>query len=286
MKALEKSKLLQSLMGFVSVIAVLWSGNFFINKIQPVDSPDVSAWEMAVAIVLPLLFGGFIIGLAIVSQKHRMSCLYYPVFAISFVSAISAYIMYYLESSVSALFWGLVFVPLGKPFMDITIGLEKLLEYTDLCYEKTSYMSQYYFFIVFLGVIVLSLIIYQYPTKKEKGKYVKWELEHSTKLMAKIMIGVFGIYAFLSDVLLAISYDSIVYDILGVILFPVVLVLVATFILYVVPLALCITLIIKGVKQAHTERNPRLILHPYIVAAVVSTIAGGVRLFNVAMLGF
>ncbi len=286
MKTLEKSKLLQSLIGFVSVFVVLWSGMFFINKIKPVDSPDVSAWEMAVAIVLPLLFGGFIIGLSIVSKKHRMSFLYYPVFAISFVSALSAYILYYLESSVSVLFWGLVLLPLGKPFTNITKGLENLMEYTDLDYGKTSYMSQYYFFIVFLGLIVLSLIIYQHPTKKEKGKYVKWELEHSTKLMTKIMIGVFGIYAFLSDVLLAISYDSIVYDVLGVILFPVVLVLISTFILYVVPLALCIMLIFKGVKQAYTERNPRLIFHPYIVAAVTATIAGGVRLFNVAMLGF
>lgn len=261
-------------------------GSFFINKIQPVEAPDVSAWEMAVVIILPLLFGGFIIGLSIVSKKHSMGYLYYPVFAVSFASAVSAYIFFYLESSVSVLFRGLIFVPLGKPFMDITKGLEKLLEYTDLCYGKTSYMSQYYFLIVFLGLIALSLIIYQHPTKKEKNRYTKWELDHSTKLMAKIMIGVFGVYAFLSDVLLAISRDSILYDILAVILFPVALVLIISFILYVLPLALCIMLIVKSGKEAFTKRNPRLVFHPYIVAAVASTIAGGVRLFNVAMLGF
>jgi hypothetical protein len=140
MKKLQESKLLQGIIGFVLGIAVLWSGSFFINKIQPIDSSEAYAWGIAVAIIFTLFFGGIIIGLSVVAKKYRLSCLYYPVFAISFASAISAYIFFYLESSVSVLFWGLIFVPLGKPFMDITKGLEKLLEYTDLCYGKISYM--------------------------------------------------------------------------------------------------------------------------------------------------
>lgn len=286
MKALQKSKLLQSLTGFVAVIAVLWSGSFFINKIQPVEAPDACTWEIVVTIIFTTLFGGFIIGLSVISKRYQMSCLYYPVFAVSFVSAISAYTMYYLESSVSVLFWGLIFVPLGKPFMDITKGLEKLLEYTDLCYGKTSYMSQYYFYIVFLGLIVLSLIVYQYPNKREKSKFSKWELDHSTKLMAKIMIGVFGTYSFLADILLAISYDSIVNTVLGVILVPLGLLLSMTLGVYILPLGLCGVLVFRGAKEAYTERNPRLILHPYIVAAVIATIAGGKRLLDIALLCF
>lgn len=286
MKALQKSKLLQSIIGFVSGIVVLWSGMFFINKLQPIDSPEAYAWEIAVAIIFTLFFGGIIIGLSVVAKKYRLSFLYYSGFAISFASAISAYIMSYLESSVSVLFWGLIFVPLGKPFMDITKGLEKLLEYTDLCYGKTSYMSQYYFYIVFLGLIVLSLIIYQYPNKREKSKFSKWELDHSTKLMAKIMIGVFGTYAFLADILLAISYDSIVYTVLGVILVPLGLLLSMTLGVYILPLGLCGVLVFRGAKEAYEGKNLRMILNPYIVFAVISTLAGGKRLLDIALLCF
>lgn len=284
MKSLQKNKVLQALMGFVSILLVLWSGMFIINKIGLIETQGVVPLKKATSIIYSVIFCVFVFLVSLFSKKNRMNWLYYSVFIVSFVSNLSSYIMYHLDGSTGALIFGIVLIPLGKPFIDITKGLEKLLEYTTEYNEKTSFLWQSDFLILFLCAIIFSLIIYQYPTKKEKSKFVKWEIPYSTKLMAKVMIGVFGIYAFLADICL--NTYGIVSDILAMVLCPVALFLTMTFIAYILPIGLCVALIVMGITQAVEEKNFRMIINPYIIAAVVSTLAGAKRILDVAMLCF
>ncbi len=289
MKTLQKNKLLQSLIGFVAVVFVLWAGMFSANKIQLLENPGVSASEIAFCVIFPVLFGVFMIGVSLISKKHSMEYLFYPVFWVSFISGAAAYIMCCLEGSVSLLFWGIILVPLAKPFGDISKGMEKLLEhpseYTD---DLSSYLYQWDFLVVFLGITILSFIVYQstVKTEKQREKYLKWSLNSSTETLAKIMIGAFGGYAFLSDVYFTLPYENRVSDILWVLLMPVGLGLTMTFIIYVLPIALCGTLVFKGIKQAKDEKNPRKIFNPYIICAVIATVAGCKRIFDVVLTGF
>ena len=287
MKKLKESKLLQSFIGFGSVVIVLWSGTLLVNKISAFDETlGVLWWEAAAAIAVTVLLCGFIIGLSAFAKRYKMSWLYYPVFIVSFVSALATYISYYIESSVTFLFWGLFLVPLRTPFTDITEGLENLLEYPVDYGGKASYMYYDEFTILFLAVIILSLVIYQHPTKKEKRICGKWLLDPSTECMAKIMIGAFGGYVFLADICLALPYDNILYTVLASILCPVALLFAITLVVYILPLSLCIILIIKSVTQAKEEKNVRLAFHPYVVTAVVATLVSVKRILDIALLCF
>ena len=286
MTILKRNKVLQSLVGFVSIILIFLLEMFLINKIQLMGSSEVSVTEKTVSIICPVLFGGFIVGLALFSKRNSMNYLYYPAFIVSFVSGVAAYFLHSLDGSIYMLFWGLILIPLGKPFTDITKGLEKFLEYTTEDFEKVSFLSEYDFLVLFLSMIIISLIVYQYPTKKQIDNHSKWTINRSTKIQSIIMIGIFGIYAFLSDIYFILPYDNIVSDVLGVVLTPLALLLTMTLIVYVLPLGLCGMLLFKGIKQAIDENNPRLILNPFIIAAVVSTFAGGKRLYDIALLSF
>lgn len=289
MKTFQRNKLLQSLIGFVAVVFILWAGMFSVNKIKLLESPGVSALEIAFCVIYPILFGVFMIGVSLISKKHSMEYLFYPVFWISFTSGAAAYIMCCLEGSVSLLFWGIILVPLAKPFGDISKGMEKLLEHhsgysDDLC----SYVYQWDCLVVFLGVVILSLIVYQstVKTEKQREKYLKWRLNSSTETLAKIIIGAFGGYALLADIYFTLPYENRVSDVLWVLLMPVGLGLTMTFIIYVLPIALCGILVFKGIEQAKDEKNLRKIFNPYIISAVIAIVAGCKRIFDIVLTGF
>ena len=288
MKTLQRNKFLQILVGFASVILFLWSGRFLVNKIQLLKLPDVSPIEIGFCIIYPILFAVFIIGVSLVSKRHSMGSLFYTVFGVSFISGAAAYIICLLEGSVSLLLWGIVLVPLGMPLGDISKGMEKLLEFpSEYSGDLYSYVYQWDFLVVFLGIAILSLIIYQSTVKTEKQKknYIKWRLKSSTEKQAKIMIATFGFYAFISDIYFALP-DCKVANWIWVFLVPIALVLTMTFIIYVLPIALCGTLIFKGIKQAKEEKNFRKIFNPYIIFAIVSTAAGCNSIFEVAITAF
>ena len=287
MKLLRKNKFLQLLTGFILIILFWETGGFLIDKLQLLEISGASPPEIAFCVIYPILFAGFMISFSFISKKYSMEYLFRTVFGISFISGAAAYIVCCLEGSVSLLFWGLILIPLGKPFTEISKGLSGLLEYTTEYSEKFNYMYEWDFLIIFLGITIVSLIIYQctVKTEEQREKYLKWRLDSSTERLAKIMIGTFGGYAFLSDIYFVLPYCKAA-DWIMVFLTPVALGLTMTFIIYILPIALCGVLIFKGVKQAKEENSIRKILNPYIIAAIVSTLAGCNSIFQIAIESF
>lgn len=288
MKLLQRNKVFQIVCGFALIISFLWSGKFLTDKIRFLEISDASAIETAFCIIYPILFAVFMLAISLVSKKYSMELLFYPIFWLSFISGAAAYLICCLEGSVSLLFWGIFLIPLAKPLGDISKGMEKLLEYPlEYTGDISSYVYQWDFLVIFLGITLLSLIVYQntVKTEKQREKYLKWRLDSSTEKLSKIIIGTFGTFAFLSDVYFALPYCEAA-DWLLIFLTPVALGLTMTFVIYILPIALCGTLIFKGIKQAKKEKSPRKILHPYIIAAIVSTLAGCNSIFQIAIESF
>ena len=278
MKALQKHKSIQLLIGFCSSVFVLFLGIIIADVI-----PKTNIIGKICVFAYPIIYIVFLSLFAIICKITNLNRMYHSAFATCLVASVSSLIHWYIEESLLLLIMPFTQI-FGHPIRAIAQAIENILYNTP--YDFGYYAYEYYIIMGFIVFTILSSAVHQlYVDREEHAKKLEeWRLCNPARAFALGSIIGYGIY--FAIFLVFYLGGNVIPDIFHRIIGTVMVVSTFTGLSFVIPVVLLSALLYNAISQAKLKNDKRQVLHPLVFLALIFIISGTVSIVQTVLSGF
>ncbi len=307
MKTLKKYKFLQVLTGIFAGCLVL-SAELLLTSIATwAQLPLDNLLSKIILTVFPVMFTAGMTAIAVISKSNDLKFIYYPAFAVTSGSLVSAIFYYWVDATMGTAlrsFFSFAKI-IGLPFYNYATAVTEKLTYTvnyDGWTDEYSIMPEIDVLMILLLCLLASVVAYQLyrDNDKHREKLSSWRLENPAKSIAISVICFYGTYILiimlpnLIGVILDLTVSvPVLYGVFENVWSFVLMfffwggyVMLLSGMIIILPIAIMFALIIICVIKAFKTKNPRQIFNPLVLLAIILSISGSILMYTFVCSGF
>ncbi len=282
MKTLKKYKIIQLLAGALLSCLILSAGFLVTSIVTSEILSSGSVLPKIVSVVYPMIFTAIITFIAIVAKFNDLKHLYYPVFFINIISLISAFLyeIFYQSFFIFVIPFSKI---MGLPFNNFATAADE--------YGFSNAMTV---LVMFLVGLLISVAAFQLFAVCDKHREVlsRWRLGKPARVISIVTICYYGTFIAISILLQLLPYGNNATLIGEFVTFTTnclaswSVAMTVSFQLYILPVLIALSLYIICLVRTIKTSNPRQMLNPLVLLAIILSLLGSYMMYSFVLSGF